>query len=95
MGKLQFAQTKTDLAEKSFDTAVALDRNMHQGWYYKGLIDQQNKKPAAALTNYKKAMSLQPDNVEYVTAVMQMYAASKDHKKAIGLLHPPPLTPAI
>ena len=95
MGKLQLAQTKTDLAEKSFDTAVELDNKMHQGWYYKGLIDQQNEKPADALANYKKAMSLQPDNVEYVTAVMRMYTASKEHKKAIGLLHPPALTPAI
>ena len=95
MGKLQFVQTKTDLAEKSFDTAVALDRNMHQGWYFKGLIDQQNEKPEAALANYKKAMSLQPNNTEYVTAVMRMYTAAEDHKKAIGLLHPPTLTPAI
>lgn len=86
MGKLQLAQTKTALAEKSFDIAVALDKNMHQGWYFKGLIAQQNKKPADALANYKRAMAIQPDNVEYITAVMQMYAATEDHKKAIGLL---------
>ena len=86
MGKLQFAQTKIALAEKSFDTAVALDKNMHQGWYFKGLIDQQNKKPADALANYKKAMAIQPDNNEYITAVMQMYDAGQDDKKAIGQL---------
>ena len=86
MGKLQFVQAKFALAEESFDTAVALDKNMHQGWYFKGLIDQQNEKPADALANYKKAMAIQPNNNEYITAVMRMYAASQDDKKAIGQL---------
>jgi len=86
MGKLQLAQKKTILAEKSFDTAVTLDKKMHQGWYFKGLIDQQNKKPAEALSNYKKAMAIQPNNNKYVTAVTQMSVASKKDKKAIGML---------
>jgi tetratricopeptide (TPR) repeat protein len=86
MGKLQFAQAKIALAEKSLVTAIELDENMHQGWYFKGLIDQQNKKLADALANYKKAMDIQPDNIEYIAAVVQMHAAGDDYQKAIELL---------
>jgi len=85
MGKLQFAQKQIALAEKSFDTAVALDKKMHQGWYFKGLIDQQNNKPAEALANYKKAMAIQPNNDKYIIAVMQMSATNEENKKAIGM----------
>jgi len=86
MGKVQFVQAKIALAEESFATAVELDKDMHQGWYFRGLIDQQNKKLADALINYNKAMDIQPDNVEYITAVVQMHAAGDDYEKAIRLL---------
>jgi len=86
MGQLQFAQAKIDSSKKFFSAAVALDEDMHKGWYFKGLIDQQNKNLADALTNYKKAMVIQPDNIEYITAVVQMYTASDDYEKAIALL---------
>ena len=86
MGKLQFVQAKIDPAKKFFSASVALDADMHQGWYFKGLIDQQEKNLEDALANYKKAMAIQPDNNKYITAVMQMYDAGEDDKKAIGQL---------
>ena len=86
MGKLQFVQAKIDSSKKFFSAAVALDEDMHQGWYFKGLIDQQDKNLEAALVNYKKAMAIQPDNIGYITAVVQMYAAGEDYLSATGLL---------
>jgi tetratricopeptide (TPR) repeat protein len=86
MGKLQFVQAKIDSAKKFFSASVSLDADMHQGWYFKGLIDQQEKNLESALVNYKKAMAVQPDNIEYITAVVQMYASGEDYQSATGLL---------
>ena len=86
MGKLQFVQAKIDSAKKFFSASVALDKDMHQGWYFKGLIDQQDKNLEDALVNYKRAMAIQPDSIEYITAVVQMYAAGEDYQSATGLL---------
>jgi len=86
MGQLQFAQAKIDSSRKFFDAAVVLDKDMHKGWYFKGLIAQKDNDLTEAITNYERAMVIQPDNIEYITAVVQMYTANDDYNKAITLL---------
>ncbi len=86
MGKVHLARARMTQASDSLRSAVQLDDSLDSAWYLLGAIAQQDRQTQRALENYTKAMSLKPDNVDYIIAVAETYTARGQYTSAVNLL---------
>jgi tetratricopeptide (TPR) repeat protein len=86
LGKLLLANSSVDSAMSEFQRTVAIDPNLDEGWYLLGVSAQQQRDQNSACEYYKKAMSLNPANADYVLAVADIQVANDDFAQAEALL---------
>jgi len=86
MGRIHFVRGSLTQALDSLHLAVKLDNKLDKAWYLLAAVSQQNNQPQKAIEYFNKAMSLEPANVDYITAVAETYVAQGRHNKALGLL---------
>jgi len=86
MGKVHLARARMTQASDSFESAVKFDASLDSAWYLLAAIAQQNRQSNKALEYYDKAMSLKPDNVTYIIAVTETFAARGQYAQAITML---------
>ncbi len=86
MGKLHLSQAGLDQAQNSLRSAVELDENLDQAWYWLGEIAQYKQEPDHALVYYHMAMLLKPANIEYILSVVKTHTANDNWEEALELL---------
>jgi Flp pilus assembly protein TadD len=85
-GKLLLNQADGQKALEQLQTAVELDQQLDEGWYWQGVAAQQLGLAQQARLCYGKAMALKPSNIDYILAVAEFYAAQREHQQAVELL---------
>ncbi|MHC4572811.1 MAG: tetratricopeptide repeat protein [Planctomycetota bacterium] len=85
-GKLLLAQGKTEDAENELQVSLELNKGLHEGWYWLGVAAHEGRNYVGALENYKKALALEPTNVDYILAVAEIQVARDNCPAAIDLL---------
>ncbi len=86
MGQIELVQGRLSSAERYLLTATEQNGNLHQGWAYLGVIAQENKQLAAAMIYHRKALELEPLNVDYIMSVAETYAMEGQYDQALSLL---------
>ncbi|MFC4308011.1 tetratricopeptide repeat protein [Steroidobacter flavus] len=91
--EIQDAQFKAQLATKDFAAAQLTAEKVQQqrpkaamGWYYAGLVAESQGNSELARQNYEKALELQPQVNEPLTALVRLDAVAKDNKRALARL---------
>lgn len=84
---------RVEAAQKDFkaarNTAECIQRarpDIAMGFYLAGMLDEAESKPEAAVTAYERAMQLQPDGAEPLTALVRMELARSRVPQALGRL---------
>jgi tetratricopeptide (TPR) repeat protein len=85
-GKVLYAQGKLTEAENYIHNAVEYDSKLDEGWFWLGAFAAKNDNQAMALSYYNKASNLEPANIEYITAIAEVYASQGKYDKAIEYL---------
>jgi len=85
-GKLLLAESDGQKALEQLQSAVELDQQLDEGWYWQGVAAQQLGRGQQARLCYGKAMALEPSNIDYTLAVAEFYAAQREYEQAIELL---------
>jgi tetratricopeptide (TPR) repeat protein len=87
------AQFKAQLATKDFVAAQQTADKVQQlrpkaamGWYYAGIVAEAQRSLELARQNYEKALELQPQVNEPLTALVRLDAIAKDNKGALARL---------
>jgi len=84
--KIHLAQGRAKASRQSLLRATEINENMDQAWYMLAVLAQQSSNTTLAMEYYKKALTLKPNNIEYITAVAELYAAEKNYDQALELL---------
>jgi len=86
LGKLLLTDDRAEKATEQLQLAVGLNENLDEGWYWLGVAAQQSRQNQLALSAYKKAMSLNSDNIDYILAVAEVLTAQKKDQDALRVL---------
>ncbi len=85
-GKLLIAQGQPDGAEYELRLTLQLNEELHEPWYWLGVLEQQKKDYEQAHFYYSKAMTMSPLIVDYILAVVEVNIALDQCDKAAILL---------
>jgi tetratricopeptide (TPR) repeat protein len=85
-GKLLLAQGQPDGAEYELRLTLQLNEELHESWYWLGVLAQQKKDYENAHLYYSKAMTMSPLIVDYILAVVEVNTALDQCDKAAILL---------
>ncbi|WP_129779350.1 tetratricopeptide repeat protein [Peristeroidobacter soli] len=84
--KAQLATRDFAAAQQTAEKAQQLRPKAAMGWYYAGLVAETQKNAELARQNYEKALELQPQVNEPLTALVRLDAVAKDNKRALARL---------
>jgi len=85
-GKLLLEDGRCEDAAKQLQLAVKLNSELDEAWYCLGTATQEQRDYQQALYYYDKAMTLKPDNAEYILGVVEIHAVQGKFIPAIQLL---------
>jgi len=85
-GKLLLADGQENKAIEQLSLALQLNQQLHEGWYWLGVAAQESRDYQEAYDYYQKALSLEPTNVEYILAVVDVHVARNNCFEAATLL---------
>ena len=85
-GKLLLAKGRCDEAIEQLNRAVELDGEAAESWYWLGIAAEENRDYQKAYEHYRKALWLEPLNVDYILAVAEMQVADNNYEAAMHLL---------
>jgi len=85
-GKLLLGNGQRDEAIRQLSLALELDEKLHESWYWLGVAAQENRDYEKAYKHYRKALSLEPANVDYILAVADVQVARDNCSQAMELL---------
>jgi tetratricopeptide (TPR) repeat protein len=93
-GKLLLAEGKQADAVRELQLAIKLDKELREGWYWLGIaargpspfLSSTEDKGKQALFHYNNKPALNPDKVDNVLAVAEMYVKQEKLEEAIKLL---------
>jgi Tfp pilus assembly protein PilF len=86
LGKLLLTEDKMKGATDELQVAVELDKELHEGWYWLGVIAQESRDYKRAYEYYRESLLLEPSNVEYILAVADVEVARNNCSEAVRLL---------
>jgi Flp pilus assembly protein TadD len=86
LGKSYFGLDKIVQAENAFSQAIKFDPKLWQSYNFLGLISSQRKDFDSAITNYIKAMDINPNNTELLNNLAVSYYLTGNNEGAIELL---------
>lgn len=86
-GKLLLESGRCDEAIGQLSYALELDKKLHESWYWLGVGVEENRDYKKAFEYYKKALSLEPMNVDYILAIAEVQVALGNHSEALNLLN--------
>jgi len=85
-GKLLLASGRCGEATEQLNCAVELDGEVAESWYWLGIAAEENRDYQKAHEHYRKALWLEPLNVDYILAVAEMQIAENNYEAALHLL---------
>ncbi len=85
-GKLLLTQKQFYKATSELTKAVELDEKLDSGWYWLGVAAEGRENYQQAQTCYAKAMSLRPENIDYILATAEVYSVQDRKDDAVQLL---------
>lgn len=86
LGKLLLMESKVEDAVNELQLALALDKELHEGWYWLGVTAHESRDYERAYEYYEEALSLDPANVDYILAVAEVQVARNNCSEAVKLL---------
>jgi superkiller protein 3 len=85
-GRALLAQKQFRKATSELTKAVELDEKLDSGWYWLGVAAEARENYQQAQTCYAKAMSLRPEDIDYILAAAEVYFAQDRKDDAVRLL---------
>ncbi len=85
-GKLLLENGRRNEAIGQLGFALELDEKLHESWYWLGVAVEESRKYKKAYTLYKMALLLEPTNVDYILAVVDVRVARNNYSEAAKLL---------
>jgi len=85
-GKLLLTQRQFYKATSELSKAVDLDKKLDGGWYWLAVAAEREGNYYRAQACYEKAMSLKPENVDYILATAEILSVQGRENDAIQLL---------
>ena len=85
-GKLLLVEDKGTDAERELRLAVELDEELGEGWYWLGVAAEGRGNYQQAQACYDRAMSLRPENIDYILAAAEVYSVQDRKDDAVRLL---------
>jgi len=86
LGKLLLTEGSMENAAAELSLAVELDKQLHEGFYWLGVLAQDKPDYRQAYDLYTKALDMEPANVDYILAVADVQVARDNCTEALDLL---------
>ena len=86
MGKIHLTEGRQKRAESCFAKAVEIAPSLDEGFYWLGVIAQNEEHFDKSLEYHKKALELKPLDIKYILAVSDSYVSSGEMEQALHLL---------
>ena len=86
MGRVHYLEGQLEKAKDSLHTAVKLNDQCDQGWYWLGEVERADGDFKAAAKHYSKALEIEPLKAEYSISLAKAYADGGDYEKSLELL---------
>lgn len=85
-GKILLARGRRSQASEQFELALKSDKNLAEGWYWLGVAAEESRDYDRACENYIEASLLEPGDVDYILAVVDVLVALNKSEQAVKLL---------
>jgi len=85
-GRILIEQRRLHLAKDSLDRALELSPKSAEAEYFLGVLAQRCANDADAITHYRKALELEPKNLQFLAACAELQLAAGDPKGARALI---------
>jgi tetratricopeptide (TPR) repeat protein len=85
-GKILFVQGQSAGCVAELEKAVKIDEKLDDGWYWLGLVAEENEQTDKASQYYQKALNLNGSNIEYILAAARASVTLDKADEALALL---------
>lgn len=85
-GKILLARGQLSKASEQLELALKSDKKLAEGWYWMGVVAEENRDYDRACEHYIEASLLEPSNVDYTLAVVDILVALNKGEQAVKLL---------
>jgi len=86
-GKILLASGRRSKASEQFELALKSDKKLAEGWYWMGVVAEESRDYDRACEHYIEASLLEPSNVDYILAVVDVLVALNKSEQAVKLLN--------
>ncbi|MHC4912433.1 MAG: tetratricopeptide repeat protein [Planctomycetota bacterium] len=86
-GKILLATGQRSKASEQFELALKSDKKLAEGWYWLGVVAEESRDYDRACEHYIEASSLEPRDVDYILAVVDVLVALNKSEQAVMLLN--------